>query len=189
MTRSRGEGEAGGQSGNGPSEDPMFSLAKAKILGVTGGAVLLLDLVTKAIVERTFFLGQSVPVLGDFLRLTYIINPGAAFGIHVGEYSRILLVVLASLALVFLMAVFFTTPVTDSFRLYSVGLIAGGATGNLLDRLRSPFGVIDFLDIGIGNVRWPIFNVADIAITVGAILLVLSIWREDSANERASEHE
>jgi signal peptidase II len=73
-----------------------------------------------------------------------------------------------------------TSPLGDSFRQLALGLVAGGAAGNLIDRIRSERGVVDFLDVGIGALRWPTFNVADIAVSCGAIALVISMWREDS---------
>jgi len=71
------------------------------------------------------------------------------------------------------------TPATDKVRLFAIALVSGGAIGNLIDRVREPRGVIDFLDFGIGMTRWPVFNVADIAVTCGAVLLAISLWRED----------
>jgi signal peptidase II len=73
-----------------------------------------------------------------------------------------------------------TSPLGDSFRQLALGLVAGGAAGNLIDRIRSERGVVDFLDVGIGALRWPTFNLADIAVSCGAIALVISMWREDS---------
>jgi signal peptidase II len=73
-----------------------------------------------------------------------------------------------------------TSPLGDSFRQLALGLVAGGAAGNLIDRVRSERGVVDFLDVGIGALRWPTFNLADIAVSCGAIALVISMWREDS---------
>ncbi|MGH7447666.1 MAG: signal peptidase II, partial [Longimicrobiales bacterium] len=60
----------------------------------------------------------------------------------------------------------------------------GGAVGNLIDRVRSASGVVDFIDVGVGSVRWPVFNVADMAVTTGAIILALSLWKEEQEVER-----
>jgi signal peptidase II len=79
------------------------------------------------------------------------------------------------------------TPATDRFRLAALALVCGGAAGNLVDRIRSPQGVVDFLDVGIGAWRWPTFNVADSAITVGAIALAISLWLEGRAPASAKE--
>jgi signal peptidase II len=71
-------------------------------------------------------------------------------------------------------------PAGDRFRQLALGLVAGGAAGNLIDRIRSSRGVVDFLDVGIGALRWPTFNLADIAVSCGAIALAISLWREDA---------
>lgn len=151
--------------------------------GVLGG-VLLLDVATKMFIQRTFHLYQQVNLVGDYVRLTYIHNPGAAFGIHLGTYSRIIFLLLSLVALVALAAMYWVTPAKDRVRLTSIALICGGAVGNLLDRIRSAAGVVDFMDIGVGNLRWPVFNVADIAVTTGAIFLALSLWREEQQVDR-----
>lgn len=143
--------------------------------------VVVLDLITKLWIQRSFRLYEQVDVIGDYVRLTFIYNPGAAFGIHVGEYSRIVFLVLSLVALVALVAMYWTTPHHDRLRLSSIALVCGGALGNLIDRVRSPRGVVDFLDVGIGDMRWPVFNVADMAVTIGAVLLAVSLWQEDSA--------
>src|SRR2546426_1171264 len=75
----------------------------------------------------------------------------------------------------------------DRFRLLALALVCAGAVGNVVDRIRSAQGVVDFVDVGIGSTRWPTFNVADSAITVGAIALAISLWLEGRAQERAKE--
>lgn len=152
---------------------------KVGIFFGTVGLVLALDLATKLLVQQTFQLYESVEVVGDFFRLTYIYNPGAAFGLHLGPYSRFIFLVLALVALVVLLYMYRHTPAMDRLRLFAIGAIAGGALGNVIDRIRSPRGVVDFLDLGFGDLRWPVFNVADMAVTTGAILLLASLWAED----------
>ena len=154
---------------------------RALNLAAIVAAVVGLDLITKLWVQRSLRLYEQIEIIGDYLRLTYIYNPGAAFGIHVGEYSRIVFLVLTLVALVALIAMYWTTPSSDRLRLYSIALICGGALGNLIDRVRSARGVVDFLDVGIGTMRWPVFNVADMAVTIGAVLLALSLWTEESS--------
>ncbi len=155
----------------------------ATLAGVLGG-VLFLDLITKLFIQRTFHLYQQVDIIGDYVRLTYIHNPGAAFGIHLGPYSRFIFLFLSLVALAALAGMYWVTPARDRIRLASIALICGGAVGNLLDRIRSSAGVVDFLDVGVGNLRWPVFNVADIAVTTGAIFLALSLWREEQMVDR-----
>lgn len=154
--------------------------------GVVGGVVLL-DIVTKYVVQRSLRLYDPVPVLGDYFRLTYIFNRGAAFGLHLGDYSRYIFGVLTVVAVVGLFLWYRSTPRIDRTRLLALALVTGGAIGNLIDRVRSRQGVVDFLDFGVGDVRWPVFNVADIAVTTGAILLALSLWREDQRAARDAE--
>lgn len=144
------------------------------------GSIVAVDLVTKLIAQRTLPPYQPVPVLGDFFRLTYIYNPGAAFGLSAGPASRFIFLGLAIVAVVVLFLMYRSTPVQDRLRLWAICLVTGGALGNVIDRIRSPRGVVDFFDVGIGNVRWPVFNIADIAVTCGAILLAISLWREDA---------
>lgn len=156
---------------------------KLPIFAGTAGVILAFDLFTKFLVQKTLHLYDSVSVFGDFFRLTYIHNPGAAFGLHLGPYSRFIFLGLALVALVVLVAMYRHTPMQDRFRLYAIGSIAGGALGNVVDRVRSAEGVIDFLDFGIGSLRWPVFNIADTAVTIGAVLLLASLWAEDQRRD------
>jgi signal peptidase II len=147
-------------------------------------AVVVSDLATKLIVQQTLPPYRPVPVIGEFFRLTYIYNPGAAFGLHLGDASRFIFLALALIAVVVLFFMYRASPVEDRVRRVSIALVTGGALGNVVDRIRSPRGVVDFLDVGIGNLRWPVFNIADIAVTTGAILLAISLWREDNDQRR-----
>jgi signal peptidase II len=148
-------------------------------------AVIVLDVVTKAVAE-TALAPRGVPreVIGDWLRLTLVYNTGAAFGISLGPYSRWLFLALAIIALVILGRLYRQTPDRDRFRLASIGLVCAGAIGNVIDRIRHPMGVVDFIDIGIGMHRWPTFNIADMAVSVGAFMLAWSLWIEDRARAR-----
>jgi len=153
------------------------------LYGLLVGSIVVLDQVTKLIVQATLIPYRPVEVIGDVFRLTYIFNPGAAFGLNLGPHSRVIFFGLSLVAVVVLFFLYRTTPVEDWLRRVSVSLITAGAIGNMIDRVRSPEGVIDFLDFGIGNLRWPVFNVADIAVTIGALMLAVSLWREDSGDE------
>lgn len=157
---------------------------KMRLYVAVVGAVLVLDIATKLLVQRTLRLYDPVPIVGDYIRLTYLFNPGAAFGLHLGAYSRVLFGVLGVVAVVVLWLFFRTTPAWDRLRLLAIALVTGGAIGNLIDRVRDVRGVVDFLDVGIGTLRWPVFNVADIAISIGAILLAVSLWREEQVQAR-----
>ena len=157
---------------------------KLAIFVGTAGFILLLDLATKYVVQNTLVLYESIPVVGDFFRLTYIHNPGAAFGLHLGPYSRFIFLALAFVALGVLLVMYRHTVAEDRLRLFAIGAIAGGALGNVIDRIRSAAGVVDFLDFGVGQLRWPVFNIADTAVTIGAILLLISLWAEDQRRDR-----
>lgn len=148
-------------------------------------AIVAVDIVTKAIAVRT--LGpQRVPhdVLGEWLRFTLVYNPGAAFGLHVGEHSRWVFMALTIAALLILGRLYVSTRSGDRSRVTSLALVCGGAVGNLIDRIRSPLGVVDFLDVGVGDARWPTFNVADMAVSTGAFLLAIVLWAEDRPEEQ-----
>jgi signal peptidase II len=147
--------------------------------------VVALDFVTKQIAVATLSDG-AVPVVGRWLVLKLVYNPGAAFGIHVGEYSRWVFTLLAVVALVVLGAMVRQTRPGQWFRLSALALVCGGALGNLGDRLRSSRGVVDFIDVWIGSFHWPTFNVADMAVSCGAVALAIVLWMEGRESERTA---
>ena len=136
--------------------------------------ILALDQVSKWVVARAMVEYQSIPVFGDFFRLTYIHNPGAAFGINVGSPPVHLLFSLVALGV--LVWLFRTSPPGARLLRCSLCLVLGGALGNIIDRVRLG-EVIDFFDFGLGQWRWPVFNVADSFVTIGIFLLVLTYGR------------
>lgn len=160
---------------------------KLLLLVVVAGVIVGLDLLTKMWIVQQFSMGEIRPVLGDFVRLTYTHNRGAAFGINVGEHSRAFFLVLSLVALLVLGFIYRATPATDVLRLLAVALVGGGAIGNIVDRIRYAAGVVDFIDVGFGAHRWPIFNVADSAVSVGAILLLISFYFEEKVGDDAPE--
>jgi signal peptidase II len=118
-------------------------------------------------------------ILGDWVRFTLVFNRGAAFGTTVGEASRWIFTALALAILFVLVRMAHHAAREESWKLFALGLICGGAIGNLVDRLRWAQGVVDFVDVGIGEHRFWVFNVADSAVSVGAVLLVLILWAEE----------
>ena len=162
----------------------MTSAADRRPFWLAIVTTLVLDQATKFAAEASLPRFTGVPVLGEWFQLRLVYNQGAAFGLHVGPYSRWFFFVIAIVAIGVLGRMAWTSPVGDRFRQLALGLVAGGAAGNLIDRIRSSRGVVDFLDFGVGQWRWPTFNVADIAVSCGALALALSLWREDE--ERAS---
>jgi signal peptidase II len=150
--------------------------------------VAVLDVVTKAMAVQAL-VPQRIPheVLGEYVRLTLVYNPGAAFGLHLGPQSRWIFTALTLVALIILWRLYRATQRGDTPRVLALALVCAGAVGNLIDRLRSGLGVVDFLDVGVGATRWPTFNVADMAVSVGAILLAWVLWQEDRALSAATE--
>ena len=118
-------------------------------------------------------------MIGEFLRWTLVFNRGAAFGTSLGESSRWIFTALALGILVVLIRMARQASRDETGKLLALGLVCGGAIGNLIDRLRWSNGVVDFVDVGIGTHRFWVFNVADSAVSVGAVLLVAILWRED----------
>ncbi|HET7509028.1 MAG TPA: signal peptidase II [Solirubrobacterales bacterium] len=144
------------------------------------GLVLIADQAAKAVVEDRLVIGQRVEVLGP-LELTLAHNSGVAFGLAGGAGVGLVLVTLVALAVV---AYLFSRNPTRSGMWVAVGLVAGGALGNLIDRIRADH-VTDFIHIG----SWPAFNLADISISAGVILLVLLYLRDAEAEDPNGEPE
>jgi signal peptidase II len=160
--------------------EPLATGAERRIFWGAAVVTVTLDLITKIIAEGTLLRTPGISVFGDWFQLRLVYNQGAAFGLHLGPYSRWIFFTIALIAVFVLHRMSRGSAPGDRFRQLALGLVAGGAAGNLIDRIRSSRGVVDFLDVGIGALRWPTFNVADIAVSCGAIALVISMWREDS---------
>ena len=143
-------------------------------------AVTALDFVTKAWAVQ-HLAPRHIPhnVLGDVLRFTLAYNPGAAFGMHLGPASRWIFAALSVVIVVVLLRA--TAALTRVSALAAIGvpIVIGGALGNLLDRIRLRDGVVDFIDVGLGDVRFWTFNVADSAVTIGAACLILALWAHE----------
>jgi len=150
----------------------------SRILLVVGVAVLVfaIDRVTKTWVSENIPLGTARPVVGDYVRIVHAQNTGAAFGL-LPERTTLLSVlsVVAVLAIVY-----YYRQIASNSSLVSatLGMQLGGAFGNLLDRVTQGY-VVDFVDVGIGDVRFWAFNVADSSIVVGIILVTLALWYEE----------
>jgi len=149
-------------------------------------AVIVLDVATKWLAVRNLVEHRPRQVLGDAVRLTLAFNPGAAFSMTAGAYQRIIFGGFAIVALVILYRLYKAGKPGETAKVLALGLAWGGAAGNLIDRFNSPRGVIDFIDIGTPTIRFWTFNVADSAVTVGAILLALVLWQEDRARAAAT---
>jgi|AAFX01.1.fsa_nt_gi signal peptidase II len=144
--------------------------------------ITVLDFITKQLAEASLVRGRPVEVFGEYLRFTLGYNTGIAFGLSVGESSRWLLVGVTLLTMAMIFWLFRSIDERHKIQIVAFGMIMGGAAGNLIDRTFGNYGVIDFIDVGVGSTRFWTFNIADSAITVGAILLILgSLFERDKA--------
>ena len=145
--------------------------------------VIAMDFVSKSMaVESLSPLHVPHRIVGDVLRFTLAYNPGAAFGMHVGAASRWIFGALSIVIVVVLLRA--TADLTRISRVAAIGvpIVVGGAIGNLLDRIRHREGVVDFIDVGFGDVRFWTFNVADSAVTIGACCLIFALWQQERAH-------
>src|SRR5207245_6337794 len=146
------------------------------VIGACALAVFVADRITKTWVAESLPLNQPHQVVGDYVRIVHAENTGAAFGL-LPERTTLLsiLSVLAVLAIVY----YYRRIASGSWLVSAtLGMQLGGAFGNLLDRIAQGY-VIDFVDVGIGDVRFWAFNVADSSIVVGIILVTLALWYEE----------
>ncbi|CAN5793423.1 signal peptidase II [soil metagenome] len=147
--------------------------------------VIAADQLTKEIIVREIGPGaarRSIEIIPGFFHFTFVRNTGSAFGLFQGQSA--ILMVLAMGAIVFLAAYYFRKARHDSLVGIALALQLGGAVGNVIDRIRYGY-VVDFLDFP----RWPTFNMADSAITVGVVLLMYALlFRDYETNETSSEH-
>ena len=165
------------------------SRGRARLFWSIIAAVVISDVITKWI-AYTQLTGVPYPreVIGETVRFWLVYNRGAAFGLNVGEYSRWVFLVLTIGALVILSQLYRQTRPGDNMRTLALALVCGGAVGNLIDRVRWDRGVVDFIDVGIGTMRWPTFNIADMAVSTGAFMLAWVLWGEDrEASRRAAD--
>ena len=144
------------------------------------------DYLTKRWAEATLTPYGPVDVVGDWFRWRLAYNPGAAFSLHLGPYSRWIFMVIAAVAVVGIASKARDADWNEWLRQIAAALVVGGAAGNLIDRIRGAAGVVDFIDVGFGMTRWPTFNVADMGVSCGAIALAISFWLEDARKARAA---
>src|SRR5438128_827037 len=126
------------------------------------------------------------PVIGDVVRFTLAYNPHAAMGLSLGQYSRIGFGLLAAALLAGLVYYWPRISTQNTFTVIALALIGGGAAGNMIDRVRSSLGVVDFIDVGIGSTRFYTFNVADAGVFCGTLLLLIVTMRQKPKAESAS---
>lgn len=159
-----------------PTFGPLRQRTFRFLIAVAAGVVLL-DQATKEIVRAAFSLGESIPVIPGFFNLTYVRNPGAAFGFLASGNPALMIPFFVVISLVVTAAIVYYYRQADPARRlhrWGLSLILGGAIGNLIDRVRF-LSVVDFLDFYAGSYHWPAFNAADSAITIGVGLVLLEI--------------
>ena len=133
--------------------------------------VVLLDQLTKFLIKQNFQLNQSIPILKNIFHLTYITNTGSAFGLFKGLNLFFMLFSIIVIIVIF----YYLNKIVENKKLlqFSIGLLLGGTIGNLIDRIAYA-SVIDFIDFRI----WPVFNIADAAVTISVILLIILLWKK-----------
>ena len=152
---------------------------KWRIVSGWFAAIIVLDRLSKIIIDRLLPLHHSIPVIDGFFNLTYVRNTGAAFGIFAGSveiFRRPFLIAVSIVASGFIVVMLRRLPDKEKGLTTALAFILGGAVGNLIDRV--VYGeVIDFLDCFWGNYHWPAFNLADSFITVGVLLALYILLR------------
>ena len=153
--------------------------------------VVILDQLTKIWTLNNFALYESWEIIPGFFNLTYLMNKGAAFGFLSSvdhAWRHYFFLILASVALVLLVFGWFRMRKDHPFYGPALALIAGGAIGNLIDRIRLG-AVVDFLDFYVAGHHWPAFNVADSAITVGVALFLFANFLEERQKKLSTENQ
>lgn len=153
---------------------------KYKIVFVLGGIILFIDQATKLWIQNTIPLWESRTVIPGLFDLVHVLNKGAAFGFLAeleGNMQTYFFIAVTGLAIVLIVHLLRTVNREDNYLFAALGLILGGALGNLVDRIRLGM-VIDFLDVYFRDHHWPAFNAADMAISAGAILLLVSFYKK-----------
>jgi signal peptidase II len=158
------------------------------LLVVVAGSVLALDWWTKQWATDTLANRPPIDIIGEFVRLTYTRNSGVAFGLGAGlKFPFAIFSIAAALIILYL---FLARRVQGLGREMALSLIMGGALGNLVDRLATG-EVVDFIEVGWDRWHWPVFNVADSAVSVGVVVFAI-IWtrkeKSDSAREQEAPH-
>lgn len=147
-------------------------------LFIFAGALVLLDQLTKYLLVQAIPLNTGIPVIPGFFNLVHVLNPGGAFSIFAasGPWRKYMFIALALIVVIAIAYAYGKVTKNDTWTRVAYICITGGAVGNLIDRIRLG-EVIDFLDFYVGSWHWPVFNVADTAISTGAVMLLVSLIR------------
>lgn len=133
--------------------------------------IIFLDQLTKFLIKQNFQLNQSLPIIKDILHITYITNTGSAFGLLKG--FNLIFIAFSIIVIIAIFYFFKKIKENESLLQFSVGMLLGGTIGNLIDRLLQG-AVTDFIDFRI----WPVFNLADSAVTISVAILIILLWRK-----------
>ncbi len=167
------------------TEDNRF-----KIIGILAFIVFVLDQITKELILKNLPLYKHIEIIPDFFNIVHVQNRGAAFGFLNNpdiNWQFYLFAFATVLALVLIYIIAKSSPYSKALNI-AFGLIIGGALGNFLDRLRFQ-AVTDFLDFYINSWHWPAFNIADIAITLGAILSAFLLYKLENKERKNKTEE
>jgi signal peptidase II len=162
--------------------------ARLKTAAILAASIIVPDQITKAVIQQKYPLWATDPVIPGFFNLAHVLNKGAAFGFLNNPDSNWQIWFFAAItvfAVGFIYYLLTTADKGDRFFIWGLGLVLGGALGNLIDRMRFGF-VVDFLDFYVGDYHWPAFNVADIAITCGAFAIIVSMYMKNQREKRSA---
>ncbi len=162
--------------------------SRLKTAALLAAGIILPDQLTKAVIQQKYALWDTDPVIPGFFNLAHVLNKGAAFGFlnrADTDWQIWFFVAVTIFAVGFIYYLLTTADHGDRFFIWGLGLVLGGALGNLIDRIRFGF-VVDFLDFYIGDYHWPAFNVADIAITCGAFCVIISMYMKNRREQKAT---
>lgn len=174
-----------GDVGRGKVSWSDYLKRKYLIFFTTVAASVFFDIITKAYVDSNMSLHESIVVIGGFLNITYVRNPGAAFSFLASAspgFRSVFFLTVTILAIVLVLYYIAKSKADEPLMIFALSLILSGALGNFIDRVRLG-EVIDFIDVHLGAYHWPAFNVADSAITVGAFIMLFALFK------RPKEHD
>jgi signal peptidase II len=157
------------------------SAGKLRYLFVTA-FVIALDQFTKYLVSIKMLEGDEIEVIRNFFAISYTKNPGIAFGMLNNGDVRWLLVAISVVAVMVVLYYMMRAPGSNKLLLWSLALLSAGISGNLIDRVRIG-RVIDFILVHYKDYQWPVFNVADTAITIGASLMAIELFLTPQADK------
>jgi signal peptidase II len=176
-----------GYIGRGEVSGRDYLKKKYLILIATVAAAVLLDFITKVYIDSYMSLHESVVVIGGFLNITYVRNPGAAFSFLASAspgFRSVFFLTVTVLAIVLVLYYIAKSKTEEPLMIFALSLILSGALGNFIDRVRLG-EVIDFIDVHLGAYHWPAFNVADSAITVGAFIMLFVLFKRPKEHDRS----